>query len=64
VLGIVTLLIALLGDLPDAHATGLIGSGTAQYVEGTSTSSAGLYMETLGAILLLISGGVGLLLPE
>jgi hypothetical protein len=62
VLGIVTLLIALLGDLPDARATGIVGSGASQYSEGTSTPSAGLYMETLGAILLLISGGVGLLL--
>ena len=62
VLGIVTLLIALLGDLPDAHATGIVGSGASQYSEGTSTPSAGLYMETLGAIVLLISGGVGLLL--
>jgi hypothetical protein len=62
VLGVVTLLIALLGDLPDAHATGIVGSGASQYAEGTSTPSAGLYMETLGAILLLLSGGVGLLL--
>ena len=62
VLGLVTLLIALLGDLPDAHATGIVGSGASQYAEGTSTPSAGLYMETLGAILLLLSGGVGLLL--
>ena len=62
VLGIVTLLIALLGDLPDAHATGIVGSGASQYAEGTSTPSAGLYMETLGAILLLLSGGVGLLM--
>ena len=62
VLGIVTLLIALLGDQPDAHASGIVGSGASQYAEGTATPSAGLYMETLGAILLLISGGVGLLL--
>ena len=62
VLGIVTLLIALLGDLPDAHATGIVGSGASQYAEGSSTPSAGLYMETLGAILLLVSGGIGLLL--
>jgi hypothetical protein len=62
VLGVLTLLIALLGDLPDAHATGIVGSGASQYAEGTSTPSAGLYMETLGAILLLLSGGIGLLL--
>jgi hypothetical protein len=62
VLGVVTLLIALIGDLPDAHATGLIGSGASQYSVGTSTPSAGLYLETLGAVVLLITGGVGLLL--
>jgi hypothetical protein len=65
VLGIATLLIALLGDLPDAHATGLIGSGGAgglQYLQGASSPSAGLYVETLGAVLLLVSGGVGFLM--
>lgn len=62
-LGVVVLLIALLGDLPDAHSTGLIGSGASQYTEATSSPSAGLYMETLGAVLLLLSGGLGLLLP-
>jgi hypothetical protein len=62
VLGIVTLLIALLGDLPNAHASGLVGSGASQYAEATSTPSAGLYMETLGAVVLLLAGGVGFLL--
>jgi hypothetical protein len=61
-LGVVTLAIALLGDLPDVHATGLIGSGASQYMEGTAAPSAGLYMETLGAIVLLVSGGVGFVL--
>jgi hypothetical protein len=63
VLGIATLLIALLGDRPDTHATGLIASGTSGYVQGVSRPSAGLYMETLGAVLLLISGGIGSLMP-
>ena len=62
VLGVATLLIALLGDLPDAHATGLIGSSANQYVQGVSSPSAGLYLETLGAVLLLVSGGVGFLM--
>jgi hypothetical protein len=62
VLGVATLLIALLGDLPDAHATGLIGSSANQYVQGISSPSAGLYLETLGAVLLLVSGGVGFLM--
>ena len=61
-LGIATLLIALLGDLPDAHATGLIGSSASQYVQGAASPSAGLYLETLGAVLLLVSGGVGFLM--
>jgi hypothetical protein len=63
VLGLATLGIALLGDLPDVHASGLIGSPASQYVQATATPSVGLYMETLGAVLLLISGGVGLLMP-
>ena len=62
VLGVATLLIALLGDLPDAHATGLIGTSASQYVQGVSSPSAGLYLETLGAVLLLLSGGVGFLM--
>jgi hypothetical protein len=63
VLGIVTLLIALLGDLPDTHTSGLIGSSATQYVKGASSPGVGLYMETLGAVLLLAAGGVGLLMP-
>ena len=61
-LGVATLLIALIGDLPDAHSSGLVGSSASGYVQATSSPSAGLYMETLGAVVLLISGGVGLLL--
>jgi hypothetical protein len=61
-LGVATLLIALIGDLPDAHSSGLIGSSASGYVQATSSPSAGLYMETLGAILLLVAGGIGLLM--
>jgi hypothetical protein len=61
-LGIATLLIALVSDLPPTHATGLVGSTATGYTRAVSTRSAGLYMETLGAIVLVISGGVGLLL--
>jgi Tryptophan-associated transmembrane protein (Trp_oprn_chp) len=62
VLGVATLLIALLGDLPDAHATGLIGSSASTYVQGVSSPGVGLYLETLGAVLLIVSGGVGFLM--
>jgi hypothetical protein len=61
-LGVLTLLIALVGDLPDAQATGLIGTPTTHYVTASSTPSAGLYMETFGAVLLLATSGVGFLL--
>lgn len=62
VLGIATLLIALLDDLPDAHSTGLIGSSANTYVQGAASPGAGLYLETLGSVLLLVSGGVGFLM--
>lgn len=63
VLGIVILGIALLGDLADARASGLIESSASHYLPATSSPSAGLYMETLGAVVLVISGGVGVLMP-
>jgi hypothetical protein len=58
-LGVITLLIALLGDLPAARAHGI----TRSFVLASAQPSAGLYLETLGAIVLLIAGGGGLLLP-
>jgi hypothetical protein len=54
-LGVIALLIALLGDLPDTHATGLIGSSTTRYADANSTAGAGLYLETLGAVVLVIT---------
>ena len=62
VLGVIALLIALLGDLPDAQASGLIGSTSSHYVTASSTPSAGLYMETLGAVVLVITCVCGFLL--
>lgn len=62
VLGVVAILIALLGDLSDASATGLAGSATSHYVNASSTPSAGLYMETLGAVLLIGTCGLGFLM--
>ncbi|HTX30209.1 MAG TPA: hypothetical protein VMD09_02425 [Solirubrobacteraceae bacterium] len=61
ILGVVALLIALLGDLPDSEATGLAGSAGHGYVNASSTPSAGLYLETLGAILLIATSGLGFL---
>ncbi|HEY3728020.1 MAG TPA: hypothetical protein VGL51_12650 [Solirubrobacteraceae bacterium] len=63
-LGLLALLIALLGDLPDAQATGLVGSATTRFAAASSSPSIGLYLETLGAIVLLITAASGLLLLE
>ncbi len=62
VLGVVALLIALLGDLPDAQATGLAGSAARGYVNASSTPSAGLYLETLGAVILIATCGLGFMI--
>jgi hypothetical protein len=55
-LGVVALLIALVGDLPDAHAVGLADNNS---VSATTTPNAGLYVETFGAILLIATSGLG-----
>lgn len=57
ILGVVALLLALLHDLPDAHAVGLANHNS---VTATTTPSIGLYLETLGGILLIAMGGLGL----
>ena len=58
-LGVVALLIALVGDLPDAHAVGLADNNR---VGASTTPNAGLYVETFGAILLIATSGLGLAL--
>ena len=63
VLGLVALGIALLGDLPDAQATGFIGHPQT-FTSAKSVPSIGLYLETLGGIILLICAGAALLLPD
>ena len=62
VLGLLALLISLLGDLPDARSSGLIGSAATRLATASSSPSTGLYLETLGAIVLLITAAAGLLL--
>ncbi len=61
-LGLATLLIALIGDLPDAQATGVIGNTGTHFQQAAAKPQAGLYIETLGAILLIVSSGCALLL--
>jgi D-arabinose 1-dehydrogenase-like Zn-dependent alcohol dehydrogenase len=58
-LGLVALAIALLHDLPDTHVIGLASHNS---VEATTTAKAGLYMETLGAVLLIANSVLAFLL--
>jgi hypothetical protein len=64
VLGVLGLLIGLLGDLPDAHKSGLIATAGRHYAEATASPGAGLYLETLGAVVLLIVSVCGFLVLD
>ncbi len=54
-LGLVALLIALIGDLPDVTKVGTVVRE--RYEDAKAEPQAGFYLETLGAVLLLIAGG-------
>jgi hypothetical protein len=60
-LGVLALILALVHDLPDAQARGLLLIA-GNYHAAKASSSAGLYMETLGAVVLIITGISGLVL--
>jgi hypothetical protein len=53
--------IALIGDLPDAQTSGTVIVG-GRYQSATASPGTGFYLETLGAILLVVVAGCGLLL--
>jgi hypothetical protein len=59
--GVVTLCIALIGDLPDATSTGVFGRN---FEDARAVRGAGFYLETLGAFLLVIAGSAGLFLSN
>lgn len=61
VLGVAALVIALGRDLPDAQSNGIERSG-GTYVTAAASPRAGLYLETAGAVVLLITSGGGLIL--
>jgi hypothetical protein len=60
-LGVIALSIALLGDLPDTHSSGLV-LRSGRYVSGVAHPELGLYLEVLGAVVLLGSCVCGFLL--
>jgi hypothetical protein len=58
-IGVIALLIALIGDLPDVNETGVIGRN---FTDAEASPGIGFFMETLGATLLVVAGGGGLVL--
>jgi hypothetical protein len=58
-LGALSLGIALAVDLPDVNKAGVVGQ---QFESAAAHARVGMYLETLGAALLVVAGGVGLLL--
>ncbi len=60
--GVVAILIALVGDLPDTQRSLLTGCNTGQCVTEAAHASTGMYLETAGAVLLLAVSGLGFLL--
>jgi hypothetical protein len=61
-LGALALLLGLLRDLPDARAHGLLQSRPGHYLEAAARPNAGLYLETAGAALLILTTVSGFIL--
>ncbi len=61
-LGLAALGVALIADLPDVHSTGLVGSPARGLSQAQAHAALGLYLETLGAVALLLCAGAGALL--
>ena len=59
-LGLAALGITLLGDLPDVHRAGVLGTPATGLRDAHTVAGAALYLETLGAIALLAAGAAGL----
>ena len=61
---VVALLIGLLHDLPAAHQSGRALRLNGKYLSAASSPSTGMYLETLGAVIVLATAGLGLLLGQ
>jgi hypothetical protein len=64
VLGVAAALVALVGDLPDAQASGFARVATLGFVKAKDVPAIGLYLETLGAALLVVVSVAGLVLTS
>jgi hypothetical protein len=58
-IGAAVMVIALAKDLPDTRSTGVYGQ---RYEQAAAQAGAGFYLETLGAVLLIVTGVGGLVL--
>lgn len=58
-LGLLSLGIALVGDVPDVSKTGLVAGS---FDAAAAHAKIGVYLETLGSAVLIVTGGAGLLL--
>jgi hypothetical protein len=61
-LGLAALGIVLVGDLPDIHRSGVVGTAATGLHEVRTVAGAALYLEALGAIALIAAGAAGLIL--
>jgi hypothetical protein len=61
-LGLLAVGIALLGDLPDTHTVGLVGTPASGLSTATSSAAIGLFLETGGGAILVLSAAAGMLL--
>jgi hypothetical protein len=61
-LGAAALVVALAVDLPDAHATGPVGTPATGLTDAQAHAAIGLYLETLGGAVLLVAAAAGALL--
>jgi hypothetical protein len=62
VLGLLALGITIFADLPDAHSTGLVGSTRTGLASASSSPAIGLFLETGGGIVLILTAAAGMLL--
>jgi hypothetical protein len=60
-IGIVVLGLALLGDLPDANDTGLIGR---DYAQASASAGIGLWFEVFGGALAVLAGAMRVIRPD
>lgn len=61
-LGALALVLGLLGDLPDAQQSGVLKAGPDHFLVAAATPGAGLYLETLGAVVLIVTSASGFIL--